>query len=72
VGRAWTSTPANARGLPRSWSKAESACERSPSPKLPKAKEPPQPGASSGRLPPFQAIMVCERSRFEGASVACG
>jgi hypothetical protein len=22
-------------------------------------------GASSGRLPPFQAIMVCERSRFE-------
>ena len=24
-----------------------------------------QPGASSGRLPPFQAIMDCERSRFE-------
>lgn len=29
------------------------------------AKEAAQPGASSGRLPPFQSIMVCERGHFE-------
>jgi hypothetical protein len=26
---------------------------------------PAQPGHSSGRLPPFQAIMVCDRNHFE-------
>ena len=29
------------------------------------AKEAAQPGASSGRLPPFQSIMVCEGGHFE-------
>lgn len=58
------STPAKVRGLQRSWSKAESACERSPSRKLPKQRAA-QHGASSGRLAPFQAIMVCERNGFE-------
>ena len=58
------STPAKTRGLQASWSKAEVHCEQSPSRKLPKQRAA-QPGASSGRLAPFQAIMVCERSHFE-------
>lgn len=35
-GAGWTSTPANFRGLQRSWSKAESACEGAPPQKLQK------------------------------------
>jgi hypothetical protein len=31
-----------------------------------------QPGASSGRLPPFQAIMVLRTESLRGALVACG
>ena len=59
-----SSTPAKAQGLQASWSKAELACEHSPSRKLQKQRAA-QPGHSSGRQPPFQAIMVCERSHFE-------
>jgi hypothetical protein len=58
------STPANVRGLQTSRSKAELACEQSPSRKLQKQRAA-QPGHSSGRQPPFQAIRVCERSHFE-------
>jgi hypothetical protein len=46
-------------GLDLSWPAS------SPRPKSCQKRRAAQPGASSGRLPPFQAITVCERSRFE-------
>ena len=58
------STPAKARGLQASWSKAEVPCEQSPFRKL-QNKTPPNPAPAGGRLPPFQAIMVCDRNHFE-------